>query len=69
MKLDGKCVVCQKYLSEADYDRQAVVALIGPEGTVVACVAHLQDYPNGQDYLGTIRRMAEAKAGQLGIFN
>jgi len=68
MKLDGNCVVCGRYLSEADYDRQSVIALIGPEGTVVACVDHVADYP-GPEYRRTVRRMAEAKAAQLGVFN
>lgn len=64
--LRGECVVCGCYLTEADYNRQAVVSAIGPEGTVVCCVHHLtEDGPEGPKYKRAVRIFAEAKAAQL----
>ena len=68
MKLDGKCVVCGCYLGEEAYNRQEVIALIGPEGTVVGCAAHTNDYP-GPEFEQFAHKMAEAKAAQFGVFN
>ena len=39
MNIWGPCVVCNNPLGEADYAAQNVVAAVGPEGTVVMCVA------------------------------
>lgn len=64
-QLRGECVVCGQLITEADYDRQAVVAAIGPEGVVVCCVAHLEDQPDGPNYRNAVDRMAKAKADQL----
>lgn len=61
MTLEGICVVCGKFLREADYRAQSVVALIGPEGTVVCCVSHVMT-GRGPEYQKAVRLMAEAKA-------
>ncbi len=62
--LRGECVVCGAILTEADYDRQTVVAAIGPEGTVVCCVKHL-DGPDGPEYRNALNRIAGEKARQV----
>lgn len=65
-QLRGECVVCGRVLTEADYDRGRVVALIGPEGTVVCCERHLsEDGPEGPKYRRAVRAMAKAKVRQL----
>lgn len=66
--LCGNCVVCGKYLGEADYNCQAVVAAIGPEGTIVCCVGHLFYGPRERSpgYEDAILKIAEAKAIQCG---
>jgi hypothetical protein len=63
--LHGKCVVCGLPLTRSNYDRQEVVAAIGPEGTVVCCVEHLKMGPGNEAYEKAIRLMAEAKSKQL----
>jgi len=65
--LYGNCVVCGKYLGEADYNCQAVVAAIGPEGTVVCCVGHLFYGPTERSpgYEDALQKIAQAKADQV----
>jgi hypothetical protein len=66
MTLFGRCTVCGKPITEADYAAQNVVAAIGPEGTVVMCIDHLtEDGPEGPKYLAAVQAMALAKANQL----
>jgi hypothetical protein len=63
--LRGNCVVCGRWLAEADYDRQAVVAAIGPEGTVICCRQHVDPGPGTAEYDRAVRAMAAAKAAQI----
>lgn len=65
MILRGKCVLCGRLLTEADFDRQAVVAAIGPEGTIVCCTSHLAGGPGSPQYEPAICAMSEAKAAQI----
>jgi hypothetical protein len=63
--LCGNCVVCRRYLGDEDYNRQNVIALIDPTGTVVCCADHFNDGPHGPNYKDAVERMALAKATQL----
>lgn len=65
MTLTGNCVVCGKFLDEESYNRQEVVAAMGPEGTVVCCVAHLKGGQDNPEYITALEKIALAKAGQL----
>jgi hypothetical protein len=62
--LRGECVVCGAVLTEADYNRQAVVAAIGPEGTVVCCASHVKAGA-GKEYENAMRLIADAKIAQI----
>jgi hypothetical protein len=63
--LRGECVVCGQFLAEADYDRQAVIAAVGPEGVVVCCAKHVRAGPGSEEYKKAVVEMSRAKAKQL----
>jgi hypothetical protein len=63
MELVGECCLCGRAISAADWSKQEVVASIGPDGALIACVSHfLEDGPDGPIYARNIQRFAAQKA-------
>ena len=62
IELDGVCVICAKQLHKSDWEKQQVIALIGPEGQVVCCVEHVTD---PAQYRDTVVKLGRAKANQI----
>lgn len=68
----GNCVICGEFLDEKAYDEQRVIALLGPQSTVVFCVKHVDPKvigdPRGsgqKQYLDVLERVALAQIAQL----
>lgn len=65
MNIYGNCVVCGRYLGIRQYDELQVVALLGPEGTIVCCVEHLDGGPKNPRYAEAIEKLTMAKIAQF----
>ena len=56
----GRCVVCSVPLGRINFERQEVIASVGPHGAVLCCVKHVKGGETNPDYKTAAEKMALA---------
>ncbi len=61
----GHCCMCGRVITDSDFNLQAVVAVVGPEGVVCCCSRHIEAGPGSAEWEEAIQKLAAAKGAQL----